>query len=130
MTSENLGDRYRQYLGCLNTRRLEELDEYVADRLTYNGQARTRQDYREMLAADIAAIPDLHFELQRLIVSADWVAARLWFNCTPEREFLGFRAPGHSISFSEHVFYRFRDGKICEVWSVIDTQAIRAQLEA
>jgi predicted ester cyclase len=36
---------------------------------------------------------------------------------------------GRRVSFVEHVFYRFRDGRIQDVWSVIDTDAIRSQVE-
>lgn len=48
------------------------------------------------------------------------------FRCTPQRPFLGFEPTGAPISFAEHAFYRFRDTKIAEVWSVIDTKAIAA----
>ena len=33
------------------------------------------------------------------------------------------------MQFSEHVFYRYRDGKIDEAWSVIDKAAVVRQLE-
>ncbi|WP_083731439.1 ester cyclase [Agrobacterium rosae] len=33
-----------------------------------------------------------------------------------------------ALTFSENVFHRFEGGKIEEVWSVIDTAAIAAQL--
>jgi predicted ester cyclase len=32
------------------------------------------------------------------------------------------------VSFPEHVFYRFDDRRIVEVWSVIDKQAVREQV--
>jgi predicted ester cyclase len=32
-----------------------------------------------------------------------------------------------SAAPAEHVFYRFRDHKIAQVWSLIDTAAIAAQ---
>jgi predicted ester cyclase len=32
------------------------------------------------------------------------------------------------IQFAENVFYEFRDGKIKEVWSVIDKASIERQL--
>jgi predicted ester cyclase len=32
------------------------------------------------------------------------------------------------VSFVENVFYEFRNGKIAQVWSVIDKAAIEAQL--
>jgi predicted ester cyclase len=42
--------------------------------------------------------------------------------------FLGLQVGGKTVSFSENVFYEFRDGKIREVWSVIDKAAIESQL--
>jgi predicted ester cyclase len=35
---------------------------------------------------------------------------------------------GERVTFAENVFYRFRSGKIDEVWSVIDKAGIEAQL--
>jgi predicted ester cyclase len=35
---------------------------------------------------------------------------------------------GCKISFAENVFYAFKDGRIGEVWSVIDKAAIEKQL--
>jgi predicted ester cyclase len=32
------------------------------------------------------------------------------------------------VAFAEHVFYRFRDGRIEQVWSLIDTDALRDQM--
>ncbi|MCA2211900.1 ester cyclase [Jidongwangia harbinensis] len=49
--------------------------------------------------------------------STDHVACRLRFGCTPQRQFLGIEAGGRRVSFGEHVFYRFRDSRIEQVWS-------------
>jgi predicted ester cyclase len=57
------------------------------------------------------------------------VACRLWFTCTPTSTFFGHEPTGRPISFCEHVFYRFRDGRIAHVWSLIDREAIAAQLD-
>ena len=56
------------------------------------------------------------------------VASRLRFDCTPKGAFLGLRVDGKRVSFTENVFYEFRDAKIAEVWSIIDKAAIEAQL--
>jgi predicted ester cyclase len=32
------------------------------------------------------------------------------------------------VSFAENVIYEFRNGKIVEVWSIVDKAAIEAQL--
>jgi predicted ester cyclase len=82
----------------------------------------------EMLRKDFAAIPDLSFTIQMLIADPPHLASRLGFICAPRGMFLGLQVGGKTVSFSENVFYEFRDGKIREVWSVIDKAAIESQL--
>lgn len=130
MTDAELEAHYRRYIGYLNSRRTDELGEFVQDELTYNGEPRTRRDYQTLIAGDVAAIPDLYFDVRLLVVNADRVAARIVFNCTPKRTFRGLEPTDKKVSFAEHVFYRFQDGKIAEVWSLLDQAAIEAQLGA
>jgi predicted ester cyclase len=42
--------------------------------------------------------------------------------------FLGLRVDGRTVTFAENVFHEFADGRITEVWSVLDKAAIEAQL--
>jgi predicted ester cyclase len=125
-----LETHYRAYLAALNERRLDDLALYVQDDLTYNGEAMTRDRYRDMIAADIAAIPDLTYDAHLVVADGDWVACRIVFDCTPQGDFLGFSPNGARLSFAEHVFYRFRDDRISAVSSLIDRFAIKTQLDA
>jgi predicted ester cyclase len=127
MTSGGLAAVYDDYLQCLNERRWNAMGEFVTEELSYNAKPMSLGDYRAMLEADTRAIPDLRFTADLVVTQGDFVACRLLFRCTPQETFLGYEPTGARISFSEHVFYRFRDGKIAEVWSLIDTQAIAAQ---
>lgn len=128
MSDADLEAHYRQYIRCLNDRRLDELDAFVHDDLHYNGAPETRTAYRNRLVQDIAAIPDLYFDIQWIVAHDNLVGCRIFFRCTPQHEWLGKPPTGKTISFAEHVFYRFRDGKIEEVWSLLDRAAITAQL--
>ena len=119
---------YRSYLATLNERRFEDLGQFVHDQLTYNDTRFAREQYVAMLLADVRAIPDLHYDARLLVVSGDQVACRIWFDCTPQRTFLGIEPNGQRASFAENVFYRFREGRIEQVWSLLDTDAIRRQL--
>lgn len=101
---------YRDYLACLNERRWHDLGDFVADELTYNGNRLTLGDYRTMLEGDTHAIPDLQFRPELLLADDHTVACRLFFECTPQRPFLGFEPTGRPMSFAEHVFYRFDCG--------------------
>jgi predicted ester cyclase len=73
-------------------------------------------------------MPDLYFDIQLLLADPPLVASRLRFDVTPKGEFLGLRVNGRKVSFTENVFYEFMDEIIQEVWSVIDKDAIEAQL--
>jgi predicted ester cyclase len=130
MTNADLETRYRGYLDALNERRLDDLVLYVQDELSYNGEIMTRRQYRDLIAADITAIPDLIFDAHIVVASGDNVACRLVFDCTPQHEFLGFSPNGERLVFAEHVFYHFRGGRIAAVSSLIDRSAIEAQLRS
>jgi hypothetical protein len=57
MTEAEFEAHYRRYISYLNNRRLDELDEFLYEELTYNGEPETRADYRARIAGDVAAIP-------------------------------------------------------------------------
>lgn len=130
MPHSDLEARYVAYLDALNDRRFGDLEEFVHDELTYNGEVLTRQEYTDMIAADIRAVPDLRFAARLLLADDDTVACRLWFDCTPTSTFFGMAPTGRRISFGEHVFYRFRAGRVAHVWSLIDRDAVVTQLGA
>jgi predicted ester cyclase len=128
MTKEELRDRYDGYLDCLNRQDWRHLGDYVAETAQRNGQALGLTGYRTMLEGDFAAIPDLFFKIDFIVSEPPYVAARLIFDCTPKGELFGLPVNGKRVSFTENVFYRFANGKIETVWSVIDQAGIKAQL--
>lgn len=128
MPNASLEARYLAYLDALNDRRFSDLEGFVHDELTYNDEVITRQQYADMIAADTRAVPDLRFDVRLLLTDEDLVACRLWFDCTPTGRLFGLEPTGRRISFGEHVFYRFRAGRIAQVWSLIDSDAVATQL--
>jgi predicted ester cyclase len=129
MTKQELLESYRAYIECLNRRDWSRLGDHVADEVRYNGKTIGLGGYRKMLEGDVAAIPDLVFGIDFLVSDPPVVGARLLFDCTPEGELFGLPINGRRVSFTENIFYRFANGKVEDVWSVIDQAAIRAQLE-
>ena len=128
MKRNELADRYRSYIACLNEQDWANLRNFVHDEVRYNGKHIGILGYREMLEGDFRAIPDLFFDIQLLICEPPHVASRLQFDCTPKGELFGLPVNGRRVQFAENVFYGFLDGKIENVWSVIDKAAIEAQL--
>jgi predicted ester cyclase len=124
----DLAPLYRAYIDCLNRRDWARLGDFIDDRARHNGRAFGLAGYRAMLEQDVREIPDLRFVIGLLACDPPLVAARLDFTCTPRGRYFGLDIDGRTVSFSENVFYRFRGGRIVEVWSLIDREAIAAQL--
>ncbi|KAF5361551.1 hypothetical protein D9757_012078 [Collybiopsis confluens] len=128
MDAPALESHYRRYISYLNDRKIHHLADFVHEELVYNGKPMNRTDYQNYIADDIDRIPDLYFDIHHLVVNRNVVACRIRFDCTPVKEFRGHVPNGRKISFVEHVLYRFDEGKIREVWSLLDDGAISAQM--
>jgi predicted ester cyclase len=128
MSRDELADRYRDYIACLNVRDWPRLVKFVDDDVHHNGRRLSLSGYRDMLERDCEDIPDLRFNIELLVCDPPYIAARLAFNVAPKGTFLGLDVNGRRVSFAENVFYAFRDGKIVDVRSVIDKAAIERQL--
>ena len=128
MTAPSLVARYRDYIARLNGRDWDGLRDFVADGVVYNGESVGFDSYRDMLVKNYEDIPDLQFEIGMVFADRRVVASRLLFDCTPRGAFMGLRVNGRRVTFSENVFYRFDDIRICEVWSIVDKAAIERQL--
>ncbi|MGE8143575.1 ester cyclase [Pseudomonas frederiksbergensis] len=128
MNKQTLSDTYRAYIDCLNRQDWAFLGQLLDENVHYNGEHVGLSGYRAMLERDFRAIPDLRFVIEQLIADPPHIAARLCFDCTPVGELFGLAVNGRRVVFSENVFYEFKDGKICAVWSVIDKAAVEAQI--
>ncbi|MEW9612979.1 ester cyclase [Shinella sp. S4-D37] len=123
-----LREFYHAYIDCLNRQAWDELGRFVADDARHNGRPFGLAGYCSMLIKDFEVIPDLRFVIDRLACEPPLIAARLMFNCSPKGSFLGLKVDGRRISFTENVFYEIKDGRIADVFSVIDKAAIEAQV--
>jgi len=128
MNAAELSALYLNYIGCLNRQEWSSLGKFVADDVHYNGELVGLSGYRAMLDGNYRDIPDLYFNTDLLVCEPPHVACRLRFDCTPAAVFLGLAVYGRKVLFTENVFYRFHQGKIDAVWSVVDKAAIAAQL--
>lgn len=120
---------YRDYIACLNRQDWSGLHRFVSDDVVHNGNRLGLSGYRAMLEGNFRDIPDLRFAVGLLVCEPPCIASRLDFDCTPRASFLDLPVNGRRVHFSENVFYRFADGRIAQVWSVIDKAAIEKQLD-
>ena len=128
MTRDEIIKAYEGYLACLNAQDWTNLHRYVADQVTYNGHLVGLDGYNTMLVGDFEAIPDLSFNLTRFSCDPPLIACSLAFDCTPVGQLFGMPVNGKRVRFTENVFYEFSDGKVVNVWSLIDKAAIAIQI--
>ena len=128
MTKVELTEFYLAYIACLNAQDRTRLGDFVGEEATHNGQKFGLSGYHAMLVNDFTEIPDLHFNVDLLVIEPPHIAARLQFDCSPRGTFFGLPINGRRVRFAENVFYEVKDGKIWQVWSVIDKAEIEKQL--
>ena len=128
MTRGTLVDSYRSYIECLNLQDWANLGAFVHDKVRHNGRLLGLAGYRDMLEGDFRAIPDLRYEIRLLLADPPWIASRLHFDCTPAGVLFDLPVNGRRVRFDENVFYEYADGKIENVWSIIDAAAIAEQI--
>lgn len=128
MTRDEITDLYHGYIDCLNRQDWDDLHRYVGNDVRHNGKKLGLNGYKAMLVEDFKAIPDLCFNIERLVCDPPMIASRLVFDCTPVATLFDLPVDGRRVQFSENVFYEIGDSTIRAVWSVIDKAAVAAQL--
>ena len=107
---------YERYLACCNEHRVEDLGEFVSDRVRGSGTVDGLAAYVEGVEAVVVGFPDWRWELQHLLVEGETIAARLVGRGTHTGPFSDIAPTGRSISVQELVVYRFAEGKIVQCW--------------
>ena len=74
------------------------------------------------------AIPDLHHEFIDVLAGSGVVAARAVVTGTMRGSYGGLSAEGRSFKVDQAVFAYVRDGRIAELWEVVDVARMREQL--
>lgn len=75
------------------------------------------------------AFPDVHFAIEEVVEQGGLLAARVTLEGTQHGEFAGLAATGKRMKVYDFAMYRIVDGRITDVWSLIDMQGLRDQLE-
>lgn len=130
--SIDLDALYRAYIKSINDQTMEaNFDTFCKPIVSHNAVEKTVAEYIALIQESQSAIQGLHFEIQDLIVDNDLgrVAARLEFTGVPVKRWADADATGDSVRFHEHVMYWFDEGRMHWVWSIVDLDAYRKQLD-
>ena len=85
-------------------------------------------EMKEFVGRHNSTFPDNTWEIKDLVAENDMVAARLIQSGTHTGEWSGAQATGKKYSSDEDMFFRFQDGKIAEIWVLVDIDVKKEQL--
>lgn len=131
MSTSTVLSRYRAYIDSINSNTMEtELSKYCHSQVVHNEIQYTLDEYRQLIQDSKDRIAHLHFHIEILLFDSfsQKLAIRLLLSGTPIQSIDGIPPNGNLVHFSENVFYQLVDGKISQVWSLVDWKAVHSQL--
>jgi predicted ester cyclase len=124
----DLATWYGRYNEICNGHRFEMLSDFVHPDVHVNGERQGLTDYIAGLKEVVDAFPDYRWELQRLLIEGDWLAAHFMDSGQHSGLFLGVPASGRRVVTQEFAFYRVASGLIVEVWVTADNLRLLEQM--
>lgn len=88
------------------------------------------QALKQVWAVLLRAFPDLHVAAEDMIAEGDKVVSRNTVTGTHQGDFRGLPPTGRAVSYNEIFIFRFADGRIAEIWGVVDVLSQLRQLGA
>jgi predicted ester cyclase len=98
----------------------ELLAEDFADRTPLAGFGGTRDEVKRLFGVLRGAFPDLWVETVEQMTDGDRVSTRKTFHGTHQGDFFGIRPTGRKVAMRVHNIARVKEGRISEMWSVVD----------
>jgi steroid delta-isomerase-like uncharacterized protein len=134
MTNTQIFERFREAANSRDPAVVEAvIDEVVAPDMVFHaapggatGAAAVKAVWRLLLRA----FPDIHVEIEDVIAEGDRVVFRNTVTGTHRGEYRGITPTGRSVTYREIFIVRFADGRIAELWGVVDTLGQLQQLGA
>jgi steroid delta-isomerase-like uncharacterized protein len=107
---------------------------YAADYVRHGPHAeppiRGSEALKHFASMYLAAVPDLHHEIEDQFAREDSVVSRATARGTHRGEMMGIAPTGKPITFSMFLQHRIADGKIVEEWVMYDLHGILQQVGA
>ena len=127
---------YGRYVDVINAHDAEsiskKIDEVFESDLQINLQlpfeVTGAQALKQVVMTLLRSFPDFHVTVEDSIAEGDKVVARLSIAGTNQGEYMGRPPTGKPVTYDQIVILRFTNGRIAEMWGVVDALAAMQQL--
>jgi hypothetical protein len=91
-------------------------------------EATGAQALKQVWVILLRAFPDIHVTVEDLIAEGDKVVASNSISGTHQGEYMGHPPTGKPVTYDEIFILRFANGRIAEMWGVVDVLSAMKQL--
>jgi predicted ester cyclase len=86
------------------------------------------QALKQVMAILLRVYPDLHLTVEDLIAEGEKVVGRTTVTGTHRGEYMGIEPTGKPVTYNEIFIFRFVNGRVAEIWGVVDVFSQLQQL--
>lgn len=126
--ADEVRDFVRRFFEMANAHDFDRMPEFLHEEVIVNGTAVARDLVIGQFHGYSAAVPDLKWSIEDLVVENGRAAVRLSDTGTPVAPWLGLAPNGASVSFAETAFYEVLDGRLKSMTFLVDVDALKQQL--
>jgi predicted ester cyclase len=128
-THENKALIRRLFVQVVNQQNVDLLDDMVRPEFKVSPNGPSGPDsMKDLIRWLHSAFAELHYELEDLVAEADKVVARTRARGIHSGTYLGVRATGRPVSYTETFTFRIADRQIAEWWTEVNRWGILQQI--
>jgi len=111
---------------------LSAVDQFVrTDYIQHNPLVKQgASGFKEFFSTWFASVPDWQYKLSKIVAEGDQVWAYGTYSGTLKKDWLGIAASGQKYAFEAVDIFRIQDGKVAELWDVMDIYGLFKHLGA
>ncbi|QKF82816.1 ester cyclase [Halarcobacter ebronensis] len=130
-TNKELVKRY--YDEIWNKQNRVAIDELLDDDITFRGtlniETQGKKEFEEYMTNILTAIPNLYHGIEMMVEENGVIAVRAVYNGTHKGKLFNYEPTNNRIKYNGASFFRFKDGKISNIWVLGDLISLYEQLE-
>ena len=124
---------FREFMEAFNAQDLDRMstfidDGHVMDSDTLPESFRGREAWRQAMQGYFNAFPDLHFDIEQIFASGDYVTLRWRATGTHQGELAGIPATSRPVELHGCTVREIRNGKSFHEWTYWDTGRMMQQM--
>ena len=130
-TNKELVKRYYDELWNQQNREMIDvlLDDDITFRGTLNIETQGKKEFEGYMTNILTAIPNLYHGIEMMVEENGVIAVRAVYNGTHKGKLFDYEPTNNRIKYNGASFFRFKDGKIANIWVLGDLITLYEQLD-